>query len=156
MADPVSAMAVVFAVSTLTGAAGQIYSGYSADKASKKQSGLIMDQARLTQEEARLEAERRATEVRRFEKRQRVAFLKSGVTLEGSPLLILEETLFEGQKEVDAIVKSGNTRATFLEREAQITRSEGRAQLIGGILGGVSDAGTSFAAGANAGMFGSN
>lgn len=61
-----------------------------------------------------------------------MAFLKSGVTLEGSPLLVLEETRREGAEEVAAIRAGGESRAKTL-------RAQGRSALIGGFLSGAGD-----------------
>lgn len=138
------------AVATL---ATSVAGGIAADKASKKEANLLMDQSRLAQEEALADAKRQADEGRQFIKNQKLAFLKNGVTLAGSPLLVLEETTRIKQEEVNATVRRGNAQSRFYAAQADIARRGGRASLISGIGGGVASAGSMFASGANQGLF---
>lgn len=135
------------------GAAGQIYSGYQQNMAAKREAGLMEDQARLSQAEATAEAQRKANEVRKFSKVQALAFMKNGVTLDGSPLLTIDETVTEGQKEVDSISAAGDARANLYNRKAAIVKNEGRAAFVGGILGGTGSAASSYSAGKTAKIF---
>lgn len=144
MADPVSA---IFIGSALLGAGGQIYSGYQANQSAKREASAMEAEGELAQQEADAEAAAHASDVRKFARTQSLSFLKNGVTLEGSPLLVLDETLTQGQNEVDSITKSGNAQRNLYNQRAANTRREGRAQLIGGIIGGAASAGTSYAVG---------
>ncbi len=139
----------------VVGAGSSIAGGISADKASKKEANALNDQGALAQSEAEAEARRRATEVRQFQRRQKLAFLKNGVTLEGSPLLVLDETIATGQEEVDAIMRRGTAQAKYYRESAAITRSKGRAALIGGIGGAASTVIGGYGIGQSAGLFGS-
>lgn len=141
MADPITLTALV----GLT-VASQLYSGYSANKAAKAEASLIQQQGELTKQEADAEAARVGRENDKFRKRQKLAFLKNGVSLVGSPLLILEETRIESDKETSAIRKRGQAQKTLAGQRADITRNQGRASLIGGI----GDAATSVFAGMSA------
>ena len=58
---------------------------------------------------------------------QRVLALTSGVDLEGSPLLALEETLRIGEQDLDAISRTGKSR-----ERAQ--RTKGRGALFGSLF----------------------
>jgi len=150
MADPVSA---IFITTSLLAAGGSVIGGIQANKAAKEEASLQEEQARIASEEAKAEAQRRANEVRKFSRRQSLAFLKSGVTLEGSPLLILDETLREGQKEVKSVVERGDAQANLFNRRAAITRNQGRASLIGGVLGAAGSLSGSAVTGRKAGLF---
>jgi len=134
-------------------AGASVAGGISADKASKKEANLLNDQAALAQSEAQAEAKRRANEVRKFHRKQALAFTKNGVTLEGSPLLVLDETLREGQEEVDAIVRQGTAQAKYYRESAAQARNKGRAALIGGIGSAASSAIGAYGIGKSAGMF---
>src|SRR4051812_45496894 len=79
-------------------AGASVAGGISANNSAKREAGLLNDQATLAQDEASAEANRRATEVRQFQRKQKLAFLKNGVTLEGSPLLVLDETIAWAKK----------------------------------------------------------
>jgi len=127
-------MAVGAAIALSVVAAGfSVAGGLSARDSAKKEASAQEEQARLANAEARREADRTAKTNDVFRRRQKLAFLKSGVLLEGSPLLVLQETQEESQKEVDAIRARGNALEDLGKRRASVTRSEGRAKLIGSI-----------------------
>ena len=149
MADPVT----LFTVAAIAGAGGQVYGGYQANMAAKREAGLMEDQGRLAQAEAQAEAQRRADEVRKFSKVQALAFMKNGVSLSGSPLLTINDTITQGQKEVNAISASGTAKANLYNQRAAITKNEGRAAFIGGLLGGAGSGASSYASGKNANLF---
>lgn len=144
--------AAVFLGAAGLGAAGQVYSGYRQNMAAKSEAGLLEDQARVAQAEAAAEAQRRANEVRKFSATKALAFMKNGVSLDGSPLLSIGEDVSEGQKEVNAIAAAGDARANLYNRKAAITKNEGRAAFIGGILGGAGSGASSYSAGKTAGI----
>jgi hypothetical protein len=133
--DPVTATIAIVAM-----AGSSIYSGIQADKAAKKQASAIEDQARLAREESEVTATRKETERRKFLAEQRMAYLATGVSLEGTPLIVGDETWKEFQIEIDAIRRSGSAQSRYLETEASTTRSMGRAQLVSGVLEGVGTA----------------
>jgi len=121
-------------------AGSQIYSGMQADKAAKKQASAMEEQARIARQESEVSAGQKETERRKFLAEQRMAYLASGVSLEGTPLIVGDDTFKEFQIEIDAIRRSGIAQSSYLETEASTTRSTGRAQLVSGILGGVGTA----------------
>lgn len=147
MAQLMAVMAVVSAVSSIAG-------GVQKQNAARKEARALEDQAILSEQEAKAEAEIHATRVRKFAANQKSAFLKNGVTLEGSPLFVLEDTYKYGQDEVNSIVRSGAARATLYRQKAEIARSEGRAALIGGIGSGVSSIASRGMAAQGVGLFG--
>lgn len=55
---------------------------------------------------------------------QRMDFLKSGVTMEGSPLIVLEETSDLIEADVERIFERGNANATRLRKMAEIERQK--------------------------------
>jgi hypothetical protein len=120
--------------------AGQIYQGYQANQAAKAQASAIEKQAQIAREEAEFKAQQGETQRRKFLAEQRMAYLASGVSLEGTPLIIGEETWKEFTNEINAIRKSGAAQSEYLMTEAQTTRNTGRAQLIGSIFEGVGTA----------------
>lgn len=116
-----------------TSIGSSLYSGYQQKQAAKSEAGLMEDQGRLELEESKDEAARRAKEIRKFSARQKLAFIKNGVRLEGSPLDVIDETLTEGQKEVDSVLRRGNALYDLRTRQADNLKKSGRAALIGGI-----------------------
>lgn len=73
----------------------------------KREDGELLGQAKIVRQEARREAIRTREEIEYFRGEQAMTYNKSGVTLEGSPLLVLEETRRKGQEEIDAILGRG-------------------------------------------------
>lgn len=149
--DPVS---IAFIAAAATAAGGKILGGLSERDAQKNRAGILEDNARLAASEAEARAKRRALEVRKFAANQKLAFLKNGVTLEGSPLLALDETYALGQEEVNAITKSGQAQASAYWREAQIGKRQGRAAMIGGFTGAAQTAVSAYGTGSEGGLFG--
>lgn len=123
---------------TVVSAASKIVAGIQENNAAKAEANLLEQQGALQQEEAVAEAQRVANDRRKFRKKQKVAFLKNGITLAGSPLLVIEETRRESQLEVDAIVRRGRAQASLAFQQAAITRGGGRAALISGIFSAAS------------------
>lgn len=109
-----------------------IAGGLSKRAAANKEAQALEGQANLAQQEAESDARIHATQVRKFAANQKSAYLKNGVTLDGSPLLVLEDTRQVGQEEVNSMMRSGAAKAQLLRDRAQIQRNEGRASLIGG------------------------
>lgn len=130
--------------SALIGAAGSVSAGAAAKKAASKSSALQELQGRLAAQEAEAQALRTSKEAAKFRDRQILAYAKSGVTMAGSPLLILEDTIKQGDEEAAAIRKRGYATETLYSQEAQITRSTGRAQYISGITGAAGSLGTAY------------
>lgn len=133
-------------IAATVAAGSQIAGGFAANKAAKSEANLQQDQARLAQTEAMEEADRVAGERRKQLNATKLAFLKSGVTLEGSPLLVLEDDKNYYQKEVDAIVRRGNAEYNLGMSSAQITRNKGRSAILqgfGGAAGTVASVGGS-------------
>ena len=133
---------------TVAGIAGPIVGGIqqkgAAEAAASATSREAQRQADLRQEEATKAARVEARENIELEKIQKLSFLKSGVALEGSPLLLLAETKTRGAENIESIIRSGQTGATGLlasgTTKASQLRASGREALLGGLLGGATRA----------------
>lgn len=127
--------------------------GGSAEQSAYKQQGenaiasatmAAKENARVSFKESQVEAEN----AKNAERRQKLAYLASGVTLEGSPLLIMEETRRKGAENVDEILKASDAASAATMFEAQNTKSalnaKGRAAFSSGVSGAVSSFGNAF------------
>lgn len=98
------------------------------------------EQVRLADKEARYEQEN-ADKTRRL---QKLAYMKSGVSLEGTPFLALAETKRRGKENVDEILAAGTAGSNAAIAEgrirAQNMKSTGRQAFIQGLT----NAGTTF------------
>lgn len=119
-------------------AGAQVAGGFMANEAAKKNAKLQEQQAKIALDEANVAAEQKKTQQRKFLAEQRMAYLANGVSLVGTPGIVESDTFKEFQMEIDAIRKSGAARFGLGMKEAAITRSSGRTQLISGLFSGVS------------------
>ncbi len=108
-----------------------VLAGLEANRQERLEAKAIKKQGRREAEEAAEESRRQRIEGRKFKARQKLAFLKSGVSLEGSPLLALEETQAEVNRRSERIRQAGESQFQFARTRAKIHRSRGRAALLG-------------------------
>lgn len=91
------------------------------------------ENVRIAAKEAGIE-KREAESVRR---QQKLAYLKSGVSLEGSPLLMMEKTRLQGQQNVDEIIASGGAASSAALTEGRMQaknyKASGRQAFVGGL-----------------------
>lgn len=127
--------------SSLVGGVQSLISGNEQSDLAKTQAALAAaEQDRVSAREARLEGER-VDEVLR---RQKIAYLKSGVTLEGSPLLVMEETRRRGQDNIDEILRSGSASSSATLQEGRLRSKQLRGTGRSAFIGGITNAGKSF------------
>lgn len=127
--DPVTA-AIILGTTSM---GASVYSGYQQNKAAKAEAAALNDQANLAQAEASRSADIAQQENDRLRRSQKLAFIKSGVSLEGSPLLLLEQTRQFGKEQVQSILSRGQAQAGVLSTQASQAKNQGRAALVGGI-----------------------
>ncbi len=107
-----------------------------ADAAALAQARIEAAKERADTERAALEEERQA---KTHAKAQAMMFLKSGVSLEGSPLLVMEETRQKGIENARNVKNTGYARAQSIMREGSIKRASlmnSGLQAAEGMLGG--------------------
>ncbi len=112
--DPIS-LAII---GTAVAAGGEIYQGISEAQAAEEQANIVGKQASES-------ARERKRQIQRLASKQKVSFLKSGVSLEGTPIDILSETFNIGQQDINAILETGRSQQRALIKG-------GRDALIGG------------------------
>jgi hypothetical protein len=123
-----------------------VMGGMQSNAEAKNQANLALSQANMRgAEQGRLAAkealaEQEASDAAR--KRQKVAYLASGVSLAGSPLLVMEETRKKGLENVNEILKAGSAAESAIQAEGRIQadqlKSSGRQAFAQGITGGLS------------------
>lgn len=121
----------------------QVLGGFQEQQAAREQASLATQQAyaqagetgRVTAKEAFM-AKEDAESARR---QQKLAFLKSGVTLEGSPLLLMEETRQKGLQNVEEIMKAGSASFASSIAEGRLRANQyktaGRKSFAEGLMG---------------------
>ncbi len=125
-------------IGTALAVGGQLFSGVTSFLAGEAEAKAIEVQAEIAREESEEEARRLGKQFDRLIATQNVMFLKSGVTLSGSPLLILEETREEKEEQVEAQIRRGEAQFQLGLGEASRVSAFGRSSLIGSIFGAAS------------------
>ena len=130
------AASAVSAVSSVVG-------GFQGMAEGKNQARIAMAQAEARGAESARVSEREARLVQEdaiaTERRQKLAYMASGVTLEGSPLLVMEETRRKGQENVDEILRAGKASSAAALAEGRLqadaAKLSGRQSFISGLTG---------------------
>lgn len=142
--DPVTVGLITAGISGGVSVVGGIQTRNEAEAQASATRTEAQRQANLRRQEAENEARREVRANIALEKRQKLSFIKSGVALEGSPLLLLAETGRKGTENIEAILQSGRTGATGLLAQGQLQssalRSTGRQALVGGLTRGATTA----------------
>ncbi|CAB4213468.1 hypothetical protein UFOVP1451_46 [uncultured Caudovirales phage] len=131
----------VLLTSAAVGVAGGVYSGFEANSAAKKQAGIYDEQANAEQSAG---AFQEAQAVRDFDTllgEQKLSFAASGRELEGSPLLILDQTIRDKETEISNIRSNTSRSVSQLRSAAKETKKAGRNAILTGIIGGAGSAG---------------
>ncbi len=147
----------LIAVGAAVAAGAAVQQGIAASNAAKFR-------ARVAKQQAKQEGLVAAEEAKVFKRRQsrllatsRALRAGSGVSTEGSPLLVDEATAAEIELGRLSILSGGETRATRLEQEARLAQSRGRSAKTGGFLTAGSTLLTGLAKASNAsGLFAPN
>ena len=115
---------------TVISAAGTISAGNAQKKAQQQNAALVRVQA---EEDAR--RSRRQSEA--LMGRQRAVVAASGTTLEGSPLLIMQDTAAEAETEIRHILRGGQARASAYQRAGSAAAQAGFIDAGSTLLSGV-------------------
>lgn len=129
-----SALGGLSAISSIAG-------GSAANSAAKEQANLATFQAQQqgaeSARQAQLEADMVGQEAESTRRRQKIAYLSSGVTLEGSPLLLMEATRQRGLQNVEEVFKAGGAATGAAATEGRLRASQlkgaGRTAFVSGI-----------------------
>jgi hypothetical protein len=116
--------------------AGQIYAGYSAYSSAKKQASLLKQQGEIALKESLRNAALIIDDGKRFQQQQEMAYISSGVDIEGTPLLLMTETKYMAGAEAKAMEESGYAQKKLYDQQAKIAKKEGKSQFISSIFGG--------------------
>jgi hypothetical protein len=142
------AMTALAAAAATVAAGASIYGGMEGRKAAKEQEGLAREQSAAGAAEIMRQTGRTVDlenrNITQTVQQQELGYLASGVTLEGSPLLMMEETRRLGAENIEEIKKAGAAGSTARIAEGEATakaaKASGRAALIGGITGAAQSA----------------
>lgn len=92
----------------------------AADRNARKTANM---QAAMTEADAARSAENEKQQAERSRSLQKMLFLKSGVDLSGSPLLLMEETRRKGMENAYNITQTGKAKADLLRQQGKVQRA---------------------------------
>lgn len=118
----------------------QILSGFLGSLGADSAAGAAESRGRMAMMEAEAEARRYREQGTRFKAHQKLAYLKNGVQISGSPLDALNDTELTIRENMAAIRAAGASRASEYNSAAAQARLGGRVSFLQGILGGASTA----------------
>lgn len=119
-------LAVLAAAGGFIGAAGALYQGSAERAAAEYNSRLLNLQAQQIREKARSDSNQASIGARKTIGEMRANFAASGVTMEGSPLDVMEESVKYAQRDILNIKNQGEMDARMKEYEAKLTRFQGK------------------------------
>ena len=128
------------------GAAGDIMAGHAANKEYQAAAELEAFNAEIARQESAEQARVRTEETTRLKETQKLAMLKSGMGLAGTPLLILEDTKRQLALELNQLQYRSDIESYASGIRQQSLLRSGRAAMIGGYTKAAGRIG-SFAAG---------
>lgn len=91
--------------------------------------------ASIAKQNAEYAAGQKRKETRRLLGRQRALYGKAGVTMEGSPLIVAQETAAEGEMDALMIERGYAIEAQRYEAEGRLSRAQGAAAKRAGYVG---------------------
>ena len=137
-----TAAATATTVSAL-GTGLSLFSGVQSFMAGQQQSKLAIEQSKAqVAEQSRLAVREAAAETQAAEgvrRKQKLAYLASGVSLSGSPLMVMEETRRKGASNAQEIMSSADAsnKATISEGSSMAKQlyTSGRNEFLKGVTG---------------------
>lgn len=118
---------------------GTLYGGQVADKVGKYSAAMDMQNAKLEEEQAAVGEDRQRRMSYKALSSIKAGYGAAGVTLEGSPLDVLEESATNAELDALLIRQGGQARAARYRASALLARYEGKAAKYGSYLGAAGD-----------------
>lgn len=110
---------------------GQLYAGEVADKVGKYNAAMDLQNAKLEEEQAAVGEDRQRRMSYKALSSIKAGYGAAGVTLEGSPLDVLEESATNAELDALLIRQGGQVRAQRYRASALLSRYEGKAAKYG-------------------------
>ena len=130
--------------SALASAGGAVYSGIEQKKAADYNADVADANAKAAEDKAAYDEKMHRESVRKILASQRALYGKSGISTEGSPLLVMEDSAIAGEMDALAIRYGGDIAAAQQRSSANLLRMQGKQARTAGYIG----AGSTLLAGA--------
>ncbi len=147
---------LALAGASLASGVANVAGGFAGMRAANNESQAIIQQADATVQESRINAAQTAQQATDFRNQQLSTYAGSGVTIQGSPALVLERTRQLGQQQVDALLREGQAQSNLYKMKAMQTRNSGRSAFLGSITGALSGGIDTYLKGRKVGLYGAS
>ena len=107
-------------------AAGTAYSADASRRSANISADIAADDARAAQMKARFEEDAHRQRVKKIISSQRALYGASGVSMEGSPLLVMEDTAAQGELDALAIRYGGEIESARKRSESSLLKMRAR------------------------------
>src|SRR3972149_4814714 len=111
MYEPTTIALIITAVAAVGGAYYSYESGQPQKKAYKANAAILEQDALAEKQKSQYEEGAHRDRIRQILSRQKALYGKSGVQMEGSPLLVMEDTAAQGEMDALAIRYGGDAAA---------------------------------------------
>lgn len=122
-------------ISTAVGVYSAYQQGQAQQKAAKYNAKVAENQAIAARNAAAVREQQHREQVRRLHATQRAVSGASGVTEEGSPLLVMADTLEQAELDAQRIRYGGEVSAAGFESQARLSRFQGQQAAQAGLIG---------------------
>lgn len=130
--DPTALLAIQTA-----GSVASVAGGVGGLNAANEEAQLQKQQGNIALQESQINANNEAYNQTEAVQKQRLAFLANGVSLEGSPSMVLAASKTYAQTQVNSILNQGAAQYNLAQEQAAITQNKGRSALIADIASSV-------------------
>lgn len=147
MCEPLTGMMIlggISALGTAASVAGSIQQGKQQEKVAEYNAAVAEQGAIAEEQKAAYEEEAHRKKVKSILSSQQAAYGATGVDMEGSPLLVMEDTAAQGELDALAIRYGGDVAAAQKRSQANLYRMQGKNARTAGYI----NAGTSLLTGA--------
>ncbi len=118
--------AVIAGLAALVGAAGTIMSTDAQRKATNYNADVADANAKAAEDKAAFDERAHRENVKKILASQRALYGKSGLSVEGSPLLVMEDTTQQGEMDALAIRYGGDVAAAQQRSSANLFKMQGK------------------------------
>lgn len=129
-------MAAAAAIPVIITAAAAAYSAYSSVQAGKAQENAADKAEKRAKQAAALKAADTAQQHRRVIANQEASYGAAGLTMEGSPLLVQQESIKESKEQLRRIVEGGQYTSDVYKQTGDEAAMAGEAGAIQSLLNG--------------------
>ena len=126
-----TALLILAAVGTGVSAYSSYAQGQAQEKAADENAQIALANAQAAEDKAKYDEEMHREKVKKLLSAQRALYGASGVDMAGSPLMVQEDTLSQGEMDALAIRKGGSVAAAEQRSMANLYRMQGKAAKTG-------------------------